>query len=152
MKYLILLVVLYANASNLCDKYGMCKGNWGIPRHNMPQLYGKVLDGYAQYRNATCRVVPANSLRMIQSELDTRTVLDLLDQCGINSACDYPLLTAGSYIIDGNHRYAARWLRDEHVNIYEVNADPVEILKELATYPGVGVGASAPPSMPHSPP
>lgn len=138
MKYLLLLLaVLYADASNLCDKHGMCKDNWGIPRHNMPQLYNSVLDNYAQYRNASCRVVPAKSLRMIQSELDTHKVLDLLDRCGKGSPCDYPLLTAGTYILDGNHRYAARWLRDENVNIYEISADPIEILKELATYPGV---------------
>ncbi len=124
----------------------LCKGNLGIPRNQMPQVEGDVLQNYLDYQtsqNITVQTGSVNPKELIatQNEMHAGKILTLAVGT-LNkefNACNQPILVAKNQIVDGHHRFGACSILGKDQKAITIDKDILTILQELRNFPGVKV-------------
>jgi len=134
-----------AGSQNLCEHPNMrelCRGNWGIPRNQMPQVVGEARSRYLKEKSdAGFKVwserVPSHKLISIQNEINRDIVFNMMKNPEFKP-CDQSILVANETIIDGHHTLTACKLRNEGPQEAAIiEDDPHRVLRELQDFPGV---------------
>lgn len=122
----------------------ICKGNLGLQRSQMPQLNGDTLSSYLAQKAAegiamSEKMIDPSTLTPAQNQLGMQNIAGMIDSFakGTWDPCKERILSAGGYVIDGHHRWAACTLLDREMTILDINAPAETILSELSNYKGV---------------
>jgi hypothetical protein len=123
----------------------ICQNNLNIPRHQMPQVQGKVLENYLEFQRTTGVKVETltlnpSILKPIQKEMHAGKIVGII-KAALSKAVDacsiQPILVALDSIIDGHHRYAACSLLHRDLSVMRIDKNASTVLEELKTFPGV---------------
>ncbi len=125
--------------SEISPVHSLCMGNLGIPRLEMPQLNSTTLEMYLAEKAWVKELVNPSNLIPAQIEMHTPTIASMMDEFihGIWDPCKNRILTAGGYVIDGHHRWAACTLLDRTMEILNIQDTAQNVLSELANFQGV---------------
>ncbi len=137
-------------AKDLCQKPNtayLCKGNWGIPRSEMPQVTGAVrerfLESVSSELSVTLEQIPAHRLTPIQSQLNQRSIIGMIrdNLRGKFFPCDVEILVSRNEthdnIIDGHHTATACRLLGGRQLAAVVWDFANSVLGRLKNFPGV---------------
>lgn len=138
------------NPNDLCQSTNstlstLCHDNLGIPRSQMPQVAGEVLDNFLSTRDSVSHIaVPATDLTPMQSEMNLEKVEGIVNAtlAGRYDPCSREILVTQTpenelYVVDGHHSYAACALVGGVQKVVMIAGEALDVLADLNHFPGV---------------
>ncbi len=139
---------LSKNIADICSEtspfQAMCNGNLGFARSEMPQVNSSVLEDYLSKKVSEGiamaeEIVDPSSLIPAQSEMSPKSIAGMMEAWTLDiwDPCKDRILSAGGYVIDGHHRWAACTLLNRPMTILNIHESARTILSELSNFRGV---------------
>lgn len=122
----------------------LCEGNLGYARSVMPQVNSSTLELFLSEKASQGISIAEESVNPIslipaQSEMSVKSISGMIGSWvqGAWDPCKERILSAGGYVIDGHHRWAACSLLNRAMTILNIQDSAQNILSELSTFRGV---------------
>ena len=115
-----------------------------VPRHKMPQITGDNFEDFKRWLSdqritAHKKQITPSQFKATQKDFNKNKIIKMLKHLDISNPSNRPILISNDgYILDGHHRWAAHWIKDDlPLNALEINLSVKKALHIMNSYDNV---------------